>query len=148
MQRIYDPYVLRRMADGRIFHVNPTMPFEYFLDCFQQEQPFFMVSQIEDGRIAITPNAIVLPQNFLQAGHGPQDLLPRECEYVTIKDSTYPVIVTAHPVNNVNGWLTTFERWVQPFVKRPLAEFLTSSPESMPLDFERKPQLRPKTVEV
>ena len=127
MQRIYDPFVMKRLAEGRIFFVNSQMPFEFFVNCFTDEKPFFLVSQLMDGRIAITPNTMFIPRNFeqlLQAGHGPQQLLPNEYEYVTIKDSTYPLIITAHPVTNVDKWLRSFERWVKPWAQQTLEGFV------------------------
>ena len=120
MQRVYDPFVMRKFADGRIFFVNSQMPFEFFVNCFWDEKPFFLVSQLTDGRIAITPNTMFIPQHFenlLQGGHGPQELLPNEYEYVTIRNSTYPLIITAHPVARVDEWLKNFERWVKPWAQ-------------------------------
>lgn len=138
MRHVYEPYVLRRLAEGRVFFVNSKMPFEFFLDCFQVEQPFFLVSQIEDGRIAITPNAWAIPQNLLRAGYGPQDVLPPEIEYVTMRDATYPLIITAHPVTEISDWLKKFEMRVRPFAEQTLADFITSSFETIPLKFEKR----------
>ena len=141
----YEPFVLRRSADGRIFYVSPKMPFEFFVDCFQNEQPFFLVSSLEDGRLAITPNALVMPYNFLQAGYWPRDLFPLGWEYVTTKNGTYPLIVTAHPVGQIEDWFRKFEKLVTAFAKETLAEFITTSAEIFPLEmpeFERKTRTR------
>ena len=137
MKFAYDPFVLRRFADGRIFYVNPKMPFEYFVDCFQHEQPYFLVSTLEDGRLAITPNAMVMPYNYLQAGYWPRDLFPLGWEYVTIKNGTYPLIVTAHPVASIEEWLKKFEKLVSAFAKETLSEFITSCAEILPLEIEK-----------
>ena len=139
MQFIYEPFVMRRFAEDRIFFVSPKMPFEHFLDCFQYEHPFFLISQLEDGRVAITPNAFVFPFNKLQAGFCPQEFLPTEYEYVTLKNANYPVIITAHPVPQVDLWLKKFERLLKPFVKQTLFDFVTTS-EVLPLKFGFKPQ--------
>lgn len=141
MRQFYDPFVLRRFADGRIFFVNARMPFEYFLDCFQWEQPFFLVAKLDDGRIAITPNAMVIPQNFLQAGFGPFDWLPTEYEYVTIRNGTYPLLITAHPVANIDEWFHRFETRVQPFAKQTLADFITKSFDYVPIKIKAKPRM-------
>lgn len=138
MHKVYEPFVIRRLAEGRVFYVNPEMPFEYFLDCFQTDLPFFMVAQLPDGRICITPNANVIPQNFLQAGYGPWNLLPTEWEYVTIRGNTYPVIMTAHPVQNVDEWLFRFERFVLGFAKQTLCNFVTTAFDFIPLKIEAK----------
>ncbi len=141
MQRIYDPFVMRRLAEGRIFFVNSQMPFEYFMNCFWEEKPFFLVSQLNDGRIAVTPNATVIPQNFqslLQGGQGPQELLPNQYEYVTIQNSTYPLIITAHPVTRVDEWLRDFERWVKPWAQQTLEDFNSFSTQHYTPLFEQK----------
>lgn len=138
MQFIYDPFVLRRAAGGRIFFVNSMMPFEYFINCFQAEQPFFLVSQLEDGRVAITPNVTFIPFNPLQAGYWPQNLLPYEWEYVTMKNGTYPLIISAHPVTKFDEWFRKFEACVTPFAKKTLAEFVATSPEFLPLELGHK----------
>ncbi len=138
MQHVYDPFIFRRMAEGRIFWVNASMPFEYFLDCFQYERPFFCVSHLDDGRIAITPNSMFLSLDYLQGGYGPRDLLPSEYEYVTVKNGTYPLIITAHPVTNVENWLGKFERWVRPFAKQTLSEFARGSFDFQPLKIPAK----------
>ena len=142
----YNPFVLQRLAEDRIFFVNPNMPFEFFLDCFQVEKPFFIVALLEDGRIAITPNIMVIPKAILQNLEGPFDLLPTDCEYVTMRDGTYPVIITAHPVENVRHWLLKFERWVEPFARQTLAEFVRTACEPQPLLKKipvQKPQREP-----
>jgi hypothetical protein len=136
MQFAYEPYVLRRTAEGRIFFVNSKMPFEYFVYCFQFEHPFFLISQLEDGRISITPNAMVIPWNLLQAGYWPQDLLPQGYEYVTMKHGTYPVIISAHPLPNFDEWYRRFVKCVDTFAKDPLGEFVMSTMEFLPLQFE------------
>ena len=133
MQLAYKPYVMRRLAEGRVFFVNQEMPFECVLDCFQAEQPFFVVSQLNDGRIAVTPNTFVIPHNYLQAGHRPEALLPAEVEYVTMRECTYPIIISAHPVNNVDEWLRRFERLVVGFARQSLGDFITSSWDFIPL---------------
>ncbi|MHC5026802.1 MAG: hypothetical protein ACYTGR_08605 [Planctomycetota bacterium] len=142
MQRIYDPFVMRRFAEGRIIFVNSQMPFEFFVNCFTDEKPFFIVSQLFDGRIAITPNTMFIPQNFqtlLQGGHAPQQLLPNEFEYVTMKDSTYPLIITAHPVARVDEWLRNFERWVKPWAQQTLEGFVAGyTSEFTPLFEDKK----------
>lgn len=134
MQYYYNPYVLRRAAEGRIFLVNPQMSFEQYINCFQAEQPFFLVSQLEDGRITITPNVMFIPFNLLQTGYWPQDLLPREYEYVTFKNETYPVIISAHPVTHFDEWFRKFQGCVTAFAKQSLAEFVSASPEYLPLE--------------
>ncbi|MBT8485683.1 MAG: hypothetical protein HKO59_16215 [Phycisphaerales bacterium] len=129
MLHVYEPFINKRMAEGRLFFVNPKMPFEYFLDCFEKERPFFFVSHLEDGRIAITPNASYFPKNWQTFSQW----LPKDFEYVTLKNSTYPLIITAHPVNNPDQWLRRFEQWVTPFAKQTLAEFVTNCTECVPL---------------
>jgi hypothetical protein len=124
MQFPYEPFILKRMAEGRIFQASPKMPFESFLNIFQTERPYFVVSQLEDGRVAITPNASCVPQNFFL--QGPHEFLPDGYEYVTIKDATYPLIITAHPVP-LDEWLVKFDRWVKPWVNQTLAEFINTS---------------------
>jgi hypothetical protein len=146
MQFIYEPFVMRRFAEGRIFYVSPKMPFEFFVDCFQYEHPFFIVSQLEDGRIAIAPHAMIVPQYLLQAGFGPQDLLPTEFEYVTIKNGNYPLIVTAHPVTQIDLWLKKFEKFVKPYGKQNLSDFITTA-EFLPLKTEWKPGQLPQFQE-
>ena len=138
MQHIYDLFVLRRGPEGRIFTVSPKMPFEYFIQCFQYEQPFFVVSQLEDGRVAITPNVSFIPFNLLKAEYWPQDLLPRNYEYVTMKKETYPVIMSAHPIARFDEWLRSFQTCVGSFAKQSLAEFVATSPEFLPLELGRK----------
>jgi hypothetical protein len=113
------------------------MPFESFIDCFKYEQPFFMVSTLEDGRVAITPNALVIPYNFLQAGYWPRELFPTGWEYVAIKNGTYPVIMTAHPVASIDEWFRKFDKLVASFAKETLSEFVTTSAEFLPLDIEK-----------
>lgn len=142
MQWVYDPFVLRRTAEGRIFNVNPRMPFEFFIYCFQTEQPFFLVAQLDDGRVAITPNVMFIPFNLLQEGYWPQDLLPSGYEYVTMKNETYPVIISAHPVPRFDEWFRKFEGCVTAFAKQTLAEFVATSPEFLPIRLERKIELR------
>jgi len=137
MKYVYEPFVIRRMAEGRIFYVNPQMPFELFLDCFQMEQPFFLVAQLNDGLIAITPNAMVIPQATFQAWFGAQNLLPTETEYVTMR-GTYPIILTAHPVAKVEEWLRKFERLVIGFAKPTFADFIGWSHDFVPLKFGKK----------
>lgn len=139
MLHVYDPYILRRACDGRIFYVNAKMPFEFFVNCFQAELPFFLVSQLEDGRVAITPNVMFIPWNLLQAGYWPQDLLPTGYEYVTIKNGTYPVIISAHPLMNFEEWFRAFERCVEPFAKQSLTEFVLTTGEYVPVELRREP---------
>jgi hypothetical protein len=139
MRPLYEPFVNRRFCEGRIFFVNHNMPFEFFLDCFQQEQPFFIIAQLEDGRIAITPNPLVMPMNLLRAGYGPRDLLPTDYEYVTLKNATFPVIITAHPVPNAQEWMIKFERWVHAFAQQTLAQFVACSVDRIPIKFEIPP---------
>ncbi len=134
MRYVYDPYIMRRTVDGRIFCVNPQMPFEYFIDCFQTEKPFFFVSQLEDGRVAITPNVNFIPWNLFQTGFWPQDLLPIDYEYVTMKDATYPVILSAHPIQNFEQWLLKFVRCVDVFAKQTLSQFVAMSHDFFPLE--------------
>ena len=138
MRQMYEPFIIRRLAEGRVFFVNAKMPFEFFIDCFETEHPFFLVAELEDGRIAITPNALTIPQNLLRAGFAPTDLLPADFEYVSMKNSTYPVIMTAHPVPEIKDWLKKFEIRVRPFARRTLAEFVNESFEVQPLRLERK----------
>lgn len=138
MRYQYEPYILRRFAEGRIFQVSPGMPFEYFVNCFQIEQPSFLVAMLNDGRLAITPNTAFVPWSVLRGGYGEFDLLPADCEYVTLKDATYPLIVTAHPVKDFDKWLRDFSRWVVPFGKQTLEDFLAASHEYQPFRFERQ----------
>jgi hypothetical protein len=138
MRFLYEPFVLRRVGDGHILFVSPRMPFEFFVHCFQAEQPFFLISQLEDGRLAITPNSLFFPLNMLQGNYGLMELLPNEIEYVTMRNSTYPLFITAHPVANVDEWFRKFERFVLPFAKQTLAEFVASGFEFQPLEFEQK----------
>jgi hypothetical protein len=139
MQYVYDPFVIRRGADGRIFTVSPKMPFEWFVQCFHAEQPFFLVSQLEDGRVAITPNVSFIPFNLLKTEYWPQDLLPRDYEYVTMKKETYPVIMSAHPVARFDEWYRNFQSCVATFAKQSLGEFVATSPEFLPLEVGAKP---------
>ena len=138
MRYLYEPFVLRRAAEGRIFFVSAKMPFEFFIQCFQAEQPFFLIAQLEDGRLAISPNTMFIPWNVMQGGYGPLDLLPNEMEYVTVKNGTYPLIITAHPVSNYDEWFRKFERYVVPFAKQTLWDFVSSHYEYQPLEFETK----------
>ncbi len=138
MQYAYEPYIVRRTAEGRIFFVSSRMPFEYFIYCFQNETPFFLVSQLEDGRVAITPNVMCIPWNLLQAGFWPQHLLPTGYEYVTIKHGTYPVIISAHPLPNFEDWYRSFVRCVEPFAKETLDQFVASSCEFLPVQAEKR----------
>lgn len=133
MRQFYDPYILQKFADGRIFYVNAKMPFEFFLDCFQMEHPFFLVAKLDDGRIAITPNAMVIPKFFLKPGFDQFDWLPTGFEYVTISRGTYPVFITAHPVNNIDQWFHKFEMCVEPFAKQTLWDFVTKSYDFVPI---------------
>jgi hypothetical protein len=136
MRYLYEPFILRRAAEGRIFFVSPKMPFEFFLQCFQAEQPFFLVSHLEDGRLAITPNVTFVPWNVVYGGYGPMDLLPTEWEYVTIKNASYPLIITAHPVSNVEEWFRKFEWSVSPFARQSLTEFVSGALEFQPIQAE------------
>lgn len=148
MRFLYEPHIIRRFADGRIFHVNPGMPFEFFMNCFQNEQPFFMVSMLNDGRVAITPNTSFVSWDVLKGGNDTFDLLPADYEYVTIKDATHPLIVTAHPVKDFDKWMRDFSRWVIPFGRQTLEDFLLTSHEYQPLSvFKDKIQKR-EAVEV
>ena len=137
MKFAYEPFLLRKLGEGRIFLVNPKMPFEYFVDCFYAEHPFFIVSLLDDGRLSIVPNALVIPQNYLHAGYWPMDLLPTDWEYVTVKNGTYPVIITAHPLNNMEEWLRKFEKLVLYFAKETLWDFVTKATEIQPLEIEK-----------
>jgi hypothetical protein len=144
MQYAYEPYVLWRRAKGRIFCVNPNIPFEFSMFCFQKEQPFFLVSSLEDGRVAITPNAMCIPWDLHQTGFWPQDLLPTGYEYFTIKNGTYPVLVSAHPIQNFEEWYRKFERCVEPFAQQSLMEFVTSSYERLPVHLESRSEYTAK----
>ena len=124
MRYMYEPYILRRFAEDKIFFVNSTMPFEYFVQCFQMEFPFFLVTQFEDGRLAISPNTNFIPWSVLKDGEGLLAILPREFEYVTMKKGTFPFILTAHPVMNVDEWLKKFARFVATFTKQTVAEYI------------------------
>ena len=53
----------------------------------------------------------------------PLDLFPTGWEYVTVKDETYPVILTAHPIANYEEWIKKFEKNVQLFAKETLVSF-------------------------
>ena len=134
MQFLYEPFIIRRGAEGRIFYVNAKMPFEYFVNCFQAEQPFFLVSQLDDGRVAVTPNATFIPLNMLQAGYWPQELLPTGYEYVTMKNGSYPVIISAHPIANFEEWFKLFTRCVEPFAKQTLQEFVGTTSSFKPVE--------------
>lgn len=142
MYRPYEPFVIRRMAEGRIFFVNGQMPFEGFLDCFQEEHPFFMVWQLDDGRIGIMPNATIIPPASVRAGFAPEGLLPSEVEYVTLNNCPYPVIITAHPLAKVDVWLRNFERFVTGFARQTLATFVTSFFDFTPLKIQRESTIR------
>jgi hypothetical protein len=137
MKYNYEPFVLRRFADRRIFLVNPKMPFEFFADCFYAEQPFFLTFQLDDGRIATIPNPTVMPLQLLGNGYWPRDLFPTGWEYVTFKNGNYPVIVTAHPVAKYDEWFRKFERLVAAFCKETIAEFITTGGEFLPLEEEK-----------
>jgi hypothetical protein len=137
MKYTYEPFVIRRMAEGRMFFVNPQMPFERSLDCFHTEQPFFLVSQLNDGRIAITPNAAVIPPATFQAWFGTQNLLPTESEYVALRGA-YPFVMTAHPVTKSEEWLRKFERGVTGFAKQTFAECASCSHDFIPLKYGKK----------
>jgi hypothetical protein len=141
MKYTYEPFVIRRLAENRVFLVSPKMPFEAFVNCFCVEQPFFLVSWLEDGRIAITPNTMVVPANLCQAGYWPVDLFPTEWEYGTIKNGTYPVIITAHPVANSDEWLRRFEKKVSYFATETLADFIAASKEFQPLEYPKYEKL-------
>ncbi|MHC5002668.1 MAG: hypothetical protein ACYTJ0_06060 [Planctomycetota bacterium] len=138
MRYLYEPYVFKRMAEGRVFFVNSAMPFEFSLQCFQFELPFFLVSQLDDGRLAITPNAMFFSGKFPYIGFGPMELLPKDFEYVTMKDALYPFILTAHPIANVEEWFRKFERFVKPFARQSINEFVTTFREFQPLEVEKK----------
>jgi hypothetical protein len=138
MKYPYEPFVIRKFATNRIFEVNPKMPFEMVVDCFYVERPFFLISRLVDGRIAVTPNPTVVPLSLFQAGNWPCDLFPTEWEYGTIKNQTYPVIVTAHAIPNFDEWCTRFENNVVSFAKKTLAEHVTASKEFLPLDYEHE----------
>ncbi len=137
MLYVYDNFVLRRAAEGRIFFVSPKMPFEYYVNCFSTEQPYFMVSQLDDGRVAIVPNVMFIPFNLLQDGFWPQNLLPTGCEYVTMKNETYPVILSSHPIANFEAWFREFESCALPFGKQTLAEFVATAPDYQPIRLRR-----------
>jgi len=139
MTYTYEPFVMRRLGDDKIFLVSPRMSFEQFIDCFHFERPWFMLSVLDDGRLAITPNISALPLNLHQ-GFFPLDLFPSGWEYVTVKDETYPVIITAHPVLNYEEWIKSFERNVQLFAKETLAEFVLGSRELLPIQMETQYQ--------
>lgn len=132
----YETFVLRKLANERIFVVNAKMPFENFIDCFYLAHPFFMVSTLDDGRVVVTPNPTVVPLSLFQAGLWPRDLFPTEWEYVTIKDETYPVIMTAHPVPKFDEWLRLFEKNVIRFAKETLVEYINTSKYFLPLLLE------------
>lgn len=140
MQHAYEPFVIRRMAERRVFNVNAKMPFEFVLDCFQAEQPFMLVSQLDDGRIAITPNIHAIPQAAWQPGLHSHDLLPTECEYVTMA-GTYPMIMTAHPVTKTDEWMSKLEKRVRHTSKQTLADVVSSSIERIPVPMETQPNL-------
>jgi hypothetical protein len=146
MKYTYEPFVIRRLAENRIFLVSPKMPFEAFVNCFCVETPFFLVSCLEDGRVAVTPNTMVVPFNLYQAGYWPVDLFPTEWEYGTIKNGTYPVIITAHPVTNFDEWLRRFEKKVCYFASETLADFVTASKEFQPLENQRYEKINKSTT--
>lgn len=136
MTYIYEPFIMRRLAGDKIFLVSPRMPFEQFIDCFHFERPFFLISVLEDSRLAITPNITALPLN-LQQGFFPLDLFPTGWEYVTVKDETYPVILTAHPVLNYEEWIKKFEKNVLLFCRETLTEFVLGCKEFLPIHMEQ-----------
>ena len=138
MRYMFESFILRRAAEGRILFVSAKMPFEFFVQCFQAEQPFFLISQLEDGRVAITPNAAFFPWNVTQGWHGFSEVLPNDVEYVTMKNGSYPLIITAHPLTNFEDWFKRFERFVIPFAKQTLWEFVNSTSDFMPIEFEGK----------
>src|SRR5262245_17604418 len=123
MKYVYDPFILRRFAEGKIFYVSNKLPFEYLVECFHYEQPYFLVSQQEDGRIAAVPNPMVMPLSYFAFGFWPRDLFPQGWEYVTFKNGIYPVIMTAHPMTKIDEWFRKFEKLVFSFSKETLAEF-------------------------
>ena len=137
MKFVYEPFILRRFAEGRVFFVNYKMPFEHLIECFYDEQPFFIVGQQDDGRIFAVPNPMVMPLSYFAFGFWPRDLFPQGWEYITFKNGIYPVIMTAHPVAKMDDWFRRFERLVLAFSKETLAEFITTAGESLPLEFER-----------
>ena len=137
MNYAFEPFVLDRLANNRIFVVSPKMPFGMFVDCFYIERPFFLVSRLDDRRIAVTPNTTVVPLSLFQAGHWPRDLFPTEWEYGTIKSGTYPVIVTAHPITNFDVWCKQFEKNVIRFAEETLAEYVTGTKVVLPLEYEQ-----------
>jgi hypothetical protein len=145
MRYAYDQFIFRRTDRGRVFLVNAQMPFEYFISCFQMENPFFLVSQLDDGRVTIIPNVMCLPSNVLQTGFWPQDLLPAGYEYVTIKQGTYPVIISAHPLPSFEEWFKSFVRGVEPFATQSLATYVTASWEFLPLHVEEGKAFTPRT---
>jgi hypothetical protein len=144
MKFAYEPFILRRFAENRIFLVNAKMPFEYFINCFLIEHPFFLVSVLDDGRLAITPNPVVMPVSLFQTGYWPIDLFPTEYEYVTIKNGTYPLVLTAHPVLRIDDWFRKFEKTVTYFAKETLAEFFAGPRELLPIEFEKPEKLPEK----
>ncbi len=146
MKFAYEPFILRKLADERIYLVNPKMPFEYFVDMFFVERPFFLVSVLDDARVAITPNPMVVPLNLFQTGYWPTDLFPNEWEYVTIKNGTYPLILTAHPIAKFEEWLKKFEKTVLFFTKETLADFVNTPKEFIPLEIEKP--FKPAPVKV
>lgn len=147
MRAQYEPYVLRRLANGRLFFVNHTIPFELSADCFGWENPFFLVSQLPDGRMVITVNPTVISYAALLNGQGVSELLPANHEYVTLRRGIYPVIMTAHPVTNVNEWLQCFEKTVRSLATQTLGEFVGTFGEFIPLRAEgRVRQQEPVSV--
>jgi hypothetical protein len=138
MTYAFDQYIFRRFDKGRVFLVNAQMPFEYFIDCFRIESPFFLVAQLEDGRVAIIPNVMCLPWNVQQTGYWAQELLPAGYEYVTIKQGSYPVIISAHPLPNFEDWFKAFARGIEPFATQTLGAYVRGAHELLPLYPEEK----------
>jgi hypothetical protein len=141
MRYVYEPFVVRRFAEDRIFVVNPKMPFEMFVNCFYVEHPFFLISWLNDRRIALTPNPAVIPLSLFQTGYWPSDLFPTKWEYVTIKNGTYPVIITTYPVANFDEWCRLFEENVTCFATETLADYITAPKEFLPIEYESQEKL-------
>ena len=137
MKYIYEPFILRRLAGGRIFIVNPQMSYEAFVDCFHIEHPYFLTFVLDDGRVATIPNPTVMPLHLLSNGYWPRDLFPTNWEYVTFKNGNYPIIATANPVTKQDEWFKKFEKLVTAYCKETLAEFVTTGGEFLPLEVEK-----------
>ncbi len=55
-----------------------------------------------------------------------------------MKNGTYPVIISAHPIAAFEEWFRGFQRCVEPFAKQSLADFVSSTTEFRPVELTRE----------